>query len=363
MLPVLFALLSSAAMSADPGGELSVESAPLEGRDAAARLHGQLTDALGESSVYAPRMTRRFYPGEGWRYIVVIEGLSDLKQAEQLAGMADGLSVIAPITPVDGPVATPRLGISGEETTGAQPESHDTTLPSADAVLRAAIRAHGGRTGGTVKLAAAQSVRFSYQRRVPEQDGELRASNTFLRQGDAIRLQVEIAEGTGEDSVTTLTPQRAGWVSTAERTVERDGARTLEILERFAPESILAIPLGLPDDVETAAAWRGLTTSGRRDVGERAVWLLTGAVKTGEVGLREAAFDVDESRLMWVSWSAEHGEVTFYYDDYRELDRELVVPFSTRIEQEGVLIEEISVAQLELNPVLDKELFEPPDNN
>lgn len=360
-LAMLGTLMSLTALTAQ-AGDILVESAPIADKEDAVRLHAQLTDALGESSVYAPRLLRRFHLGEGWRYLVVVEGLEEAAQAEKIAGLVDGFQVVMPITPKDGPINAPRISPTAAadgQATGNNALRPDN-LPNAESILRAAIKAHGGREGGAVKLSAAQAVRFTYERRVPEREGTLLATNEFLRSGDAIRLNVTIRQGKGQDSVTTLTEARKGWVKVGERTLERDGARTLEVLERFAPESILAIPLGLPDDVETAAAWRGLKTKERRMVGEHEVWLLTGTVEPGGVGLREAAFDVEGRQLRWVSWAAEHGDVTFFYEDYRELDRDLVVPFSTRIEQEGNVIEEIRVAQLELEPELASGLFEPP---
>jgi hypothetical protein len=60
-----------------------------------------------------------------------------------------------------------------------------------------------------------------------------------------------------------------------------------------------------------------------------------------------------------VSWAAESGEITFTYADYRELGEggDLVVPFETRIERDGSLIEEIRVVELELGLELAAELF------
>jgi hypothetical protein len=202
-------------------------------------------------------------------------------------------------------------------------------------------------------------VRFSYERTVPVQGGTLVAHNQFFRSGDAIRLEVEIQEGEGVDSTTTLTSDQQGFIQVDNEITERDGLRTMEMLQRFSPEAVLSIPLGLSEDVETAAAWHGLTTLRRDSSGEHGLWVVAGSVAEGELGLLEAAFDSSTGHLARVSWAAESGEITFTYADYRELGEgeELVVPFETRIERDGSLIEEIRVVELGLGLELAAELF------
>ena len=344
----------SVALAEEPTADhtLVVESEPVAERDDAVVLHAELTRALGEGARLQPRLVRRFYQGEGWKYLVVVEQIPDADAAERIADLAEGLRVVAPIA-VDGPpVSTPRIQPAEPVAAG---DAGRARLPAAEGVLRAAVKAHGGREGAE-RLRGAEALRFSYQRRVPDASrGELVAQNEFLRLGDALRLSVRIEEGQGTDSVTTFTADRKGWVEVGRDAVERDGGRTLEVLQRFSPESVLAIPLGLPEDVETAAAWRGLRTKEQRD----GAWVLAAEVAAGEPGLREAAFDA-EGRLAWVTWSAEKGDITFRYGDYRAVAEGVIAPFQVRIEQDGVLIEEIRVTELSLEPALEVALFQAP---
>ena len=357
---VMLALTAGAVPSAQAEeAPLSVESAPLAERDAALLLHAELSRALGEGAPLHPRLVRRFLQGEGWRYLVLVEDIPDAEEASRVAGLAEGLRVIAP--PASPPPAEAvTAGAAPDRTREDAVEAvRQQRLPSAEGVLHAAVKAHGGRDGASARLQAAQSIRFRYQRRVPgavSGDGALVAENEFLRSGDALRLTVTIEEGEGTDSVTTLTPTQEGWVVVGEEAVSRDGARTLEVLERFSPESVLAIPLGLPEDVETAAAWRGLQTVGQRD----GVWVLRGELGEDEIGLVEAGFDATTRRLSWVVWSAERGAVTFRYGEYREVAEGLVAPFDVVIERDGELIEEIRVSELSLGPPLDGGLFAGP---
>lgn len=368
-------VLLGAASAEEPTAEaaeetLVVESIPSPERDEAVLLHAELTRALGEGARLQPRLVRRFYQGEGWQYLVVIEQVPDAAAAARIVDMADGLRVIQPIASGGPPVEPTRL-LPQPTTTTATTAATVTTaatataaevgeprgerLPTAESVLRVAVKAHGGRAGAE-HVKAAQSLRFTYQRLVPDAaKGELVAENEFLRLGDALRLTVRIQAGQGTDSVTTLTADRKGWVEVGRDTLERDGGRTLEVLQRFSPESVLAIPLGLPEDVETAAAWRGLQTQGR----EGELWVLVGTLAPGEIGLREAAFDAT-GRLSRVIWAAEKGDMTFQYGDYRVVAEGVVAPFRVRIEQDGELIEEIQVSELSLEPPLEVALFQGP---
>lgn len=344
-------------------GEASVESAAYPTREEAMVVFEAVEAGLGEGAAERPRLVRRYQQGEGWRYIVIIENM-DGPRAEAVAGLAEGLTAIlpeaaeAPRQPRR-PTPAPVVEATPEPEPAAEPRKvpRGERMPEADDLLEAAVKAHGGTEGAGNRLRAASTLRFSYERIVPVSGGTLVAHNEFLRRGDALRLEIEIREGEGVDSTTTLTEEQKGFVAVDGEVLERDGGRTLEMLERFSPEAVLSIPLGLPEDVETAAAWRGLETVRQEEVSGQQLWIVKGNVQDDGMGLREAAFDAEQQRLVWVVWAAESGEVTFRYTDYRTLGEDLVVPFKTRIERDGALVEEISVALLELDPELEARLF------
>ena len=348
-LPASLLLLSLSAQAE----ELLIESEPYILRDDAVELHTQLAEALPEEAEATVRLVRRFHQGQGWRYLVVIEGTAGVEEAQTLAALAAGLELVLPEVDVTEPVVT------SPEPSPAEPPTEEASdrLMVAEGVLRAAVRAHGGRDGAGVLVGQAQSVRFTYTRAVPVTDGQLVADNHFLRKGEAVRLEVEIEAGSGVDSITTLTADKKGWVSVEEEHTERDPGRTLEILERFSPEAVLAVPLGFPEDVETAAVWRSLETVEKTTQGVDEVWLLRGSE---ESSLKEACFDVRQRLLRRVTWTSERGDITFTYGEYQELEKDLIVPFHTRIERDGELLEEITVSTFEVNPVLDDALFDAP---
>lgn len=352
-------------------GEITIESDVFPTREDAMVVFSTVQQQLGADASERARLVRRYYQGQGWRYIVLVEDVSE-QRAPAIAGMAEGMTIIRPPEAEPDHAAEPAPIVSaGAEAAADEPAAaavgtpervrvaRRDQLPAAEDLLRAAVKVHGGARGGGNYLRSVQTVRFSYERTVPVQGGTLVAHNQFFRSGDAIRLEVGIQEGEGVDSTTTLTSDQQGFVQVGNEVTERDGLRTMEMLQRFSPEAVLSIPLGLPEDVETAAAWHGLKTLRKEDSGEHGLWVVAGSVAEGELGLLEAAFDSSTGHLAWVSWAAEAGEITFTYADYRELGEggELVVPLRTRIERDGSLIEEIRVVELELGLELAAELF------
>jgi hypothetical protein len=329
----------------------TVESGALATREEALALF----EALDEGTRSSARLVRRYHQGVGWRFIVVVEGLAE-PDARKLAASSAELSVIESVGAPTAVTLAPEPVVAVTPAEVTRPPRGER-LPEADSLLRAAVKAHGGAEGAGHRLRAAESIRFTYDHSVPVTGGTLVAHNEFFRLGDALRLDIAIAQGEGRSSSTTLTESQKAYVSVDGTVTERDGARTLEMLERFSPEALLSIPLGLPEDVETAAAWRGLETVRREEHQGRSLWVVRGSVSPGEVGLREAAFDTEGRHLVWVAWQAESGLVTFSYADYRTLGEDLVVPFQTRIERDGTLVEEISIASLELDGVLEPRLF------
>ena len=358
-LPALLLLLSGRALAED----ILVESEAFIARSDAVALHSQIIDALPEGSSAIVRLVRRFHQGQGWRYLVIIEGAESQTEADAFAALSAGLEIhrtegsAQPAAEPD-PAVEPEPTVEPVPSAAAQPSTPSgERVLAAEGVLRAAVRAHGGKEGAGVLVAQAESIRFSYTRTVPEATEPLVVSNHFLRKGEALRLEVEITSGAAVDSTTILTADQIGWVTVDGAHTERDPGRTMEILERFSPEAVLAVPLGFPEDVETAGVWRELETVDRTGEGEEALWILRGVE---ESSLQEAAFDVEQRLLRQVTWSSSQGDITFSYDDYQLIEKDLLIPFHTRIERDGEMIEEITVSNFEVDPVIADDMFAAP---
>lgn len=312
------------------------------------------------------KVVRRYARGAGWSYFVVIDGLADLDAARAAAGKLAGPEAPATVILHDGKEtreieivtalvqnkATPRDEESGSRKRRTPDDG------TAD-LLAAAVKAHGGRGDGLERLSQAEALRFVFQRTVPADGGLLVAHNVFLRQGESVRLEVVVTQGAGKSSVSAVGPGSEAWVQADQSVVSRDPNRTREVLGRFSPEAVLAVPLGLPDDVETAEAWRNLHLVG--EVTEDGVVRTVLAPREeGKGGLVSAAFDPEQHTLSRVTWRAEAGQITFRYDDYRRIDKHLILPFHARVERDGQLVEEVSVEVLELDVPVDAALFSAP---
>jgi hypothetical protein len=198
----------------------------------------------------------------------------------------------------------------------------------------------------------AEAWRSSPLREIPVDQGTMRSSNRYIRFGQAIRLDVDILEGPGTASVTLVTEQNAAWVSTTAGPLARDPARTREVLARFAPESVLAIPLSLARDISEHSAWSDLSVV-EPDEASRSGRLVVKPVLSRRDGLQSAEFSREDSLLAELTWSGPTGTMEFQFADYREVAPSVVVPWSIRIQRNGVLVEAVTIQQLELEPVLD----------
>lgn len=358
------ALIASSALAAT----YAVELPPQADKAAADQL-------LADSAVSNGRVLRRYVAGQGWRYVVVVDALPSLDNARETGARLAGAGQTASIYVINGdeialaeviePTASAPSSRAAVEVAPAPPPAPERprrgASPEAQAadVLEAAVRAHGGREGGLERLGEATSVQFRFVRTVPGDAGALVAEHRYLAQGGGLRLDVDVSSGQGQDSTTVVDPSGAAWVQASGALTPRDGRRVREVLDRFGPSSVLAVPLGLPEDVATADAWRSLQLDPSRQAADGATVVLTPVAATRQ-GLASAEFDAETHTLRRVTWSSEAGALTFIYDDYRKLDRRLVVPFRARIERDGQLVEEVQVLELLLDQPLDPAVFKQP---
>ena len=311
------------------------------------------------------RVARRYERELGWSYVVLVDGLADLDAARVVGGRLAAADQPATIFEHDGKevreveMITAATPAGRPEEQGSERGRRAHRDAAAASVLSDAVKAHGGRAGGLERLAEAGSLKFVFERTIPKDGTQLVARHTFVRQGDNLRLDVKIIKGEGKDSETAVGSVGAAWVAVDGVVTERDAARTREVLDRFSPETLFAVPLGLPDDVETAEAWRDLRFVGTVKEDGAEVALLEPA-EAGRGGLVSASFDPSTHTLRRVTWAAESGQLTFRYDDYHRLDRRLVVPFHARVERDGVLVEEVRVDALDLDVTVPSDLFASP---
>ncbi|MCB9777323.1 MAG: hypothetical protein H6742_02000 [Alphaproteobacteria bacterium] len=362
---VAVGLLCLAPASAAAAPRVWVESAGFEKRAEALALEDRLEHAgvMDGGSVHA-RVVRRFVAGQGWRHVVQLDGVSDQEAALALAARIAAAGEIAQVLADDGGevrvIARPKPVAPAVTGSGAPVDV--AANDAGQGLIRAAVKAHGGARSGLAALQGADSVQFTFERRITTDAGSLLASNRYARQGDALRLEVDVVEGQGVDSVTVLSPGNRATLrqGDSDELLERDPSRTREVLARFSPEQVLAVALSFPVEAGASPTWQELVPTGQAACGKDRCDRLARPGPTGEPGLLEALFDRGTHQLRDVTWATEGGRLRFSMDGYRTTESGLVAPGTVTVTRDGTTVEEIRVLELQLDLPLEGALFDAP---
>jgi len=309
------------------------------------------------------RVARRYVRGSGWRYVVRMDGFTERAAAVGAAQSYAGPERTVLVYEGVGYKRTviERVGGGGPPQAAPPPEEPEASdLPSAAQVLRAAARAHGGRSGGNKLLAKAERLKMSFLSRTIVGEKEWKILHNVYRSGERARVEVDMIKGDGISNTVVVGAEGKAWVATKDLVRERDATQAAQMVARFAPETgLLSIPLGFANDIKTAAEWQGLTVSGQvSHRGETHYRVVPDRRRGGDLNPMDSAlFDVETGRLVQVTWSTRGGRVTFSYADYRTVSEDLVVPFTVRVDRNGGLVEAIEVSEFTVDPPLADTLF------
>jgi len=344
------------------------ESVALATADDARRLK----DAAGEVCAQCA-VVRRFVPGEGWRHLVIAPPQGEAASAQRvleafskegiggtiwkiegasrvaLSAVPTAAAVVAPAPAAPAPQASRSAPPAKPEEPARAKSPPRGTMPRLEDVALA----HGGAAGGATLLAAASAVRFEF-RRVVVAEG-LEARHVWWSRGRERRLEVDIEKGPGTSSVAVLGTGGQAWVVVDGTSTPRDPARTREVVDRFGPEEVLAIPLALGPELAAGGAWAGLEPAGEE--GREVILRAPGG---GASGLVACAVTRSSGRLAWITWMDRGDETTLRLADYTEPVPGLVVPRRMEILQGGRLVETIEVLSLDLAASPPARLFEGP---
>lgn len=328
--------------------------------------HAGLTEA---------RVLRRYAPGAGWRYLVHVDAIADQVALKNVidrfpGGVAVAIDLETGAEVKLGARSAPTTVESKPEPTKTRwwhfssrsPKPTPATKPTpparqrdAEALLMAAIEAHGGADGGRATVAKAQQVRFRYQRTLTRDGVTISAEHLWVRSGTDRRLDVRILEGAGSGSTTVVRGAAEAWVQTANQLTDRPPEKAKEVVERFGPLEMMAYPLGFAADIETAGAWRGLQLA---ESSPNGVVVLRPAVP-GK-GLTEVGLHAPGNQVAYVEMTQPDGVYRFEYDDYRAIAPGVVLPFTTRMLHDGRATEELKVLDCDLGAVTPSTTFERP---
>ncbi|MCB9793348.1 MAG: hypothetical protein H6741_11565 [Alphaproteobacteria bacterium] len=307
---------------------------------------------VAEEAGWSARVVRRYELGEGWTYALVVEDFDDAEAAQ------DAATRLAEIGGM-GVAVYRREGRSGVRVSADWPEDQGPggrepgALPPADEILLRAVRALGGREGGSARLAQSPAVRFNFEREVAGDAGPIRARHSYLRADKSLRLEIEILDGEGQSSLTVVGSEGA-WVRTEAGVVARDPGRASELLEAFAPEQILNYPMRFASLVASDPAHDALRTVALREDLQRPCYQLEDGEGLG------VCVDSSTWHPVEVSLDSGAGLVRYHYRDWREIDTGLVMPFEVEMQRDGAVIERVRVTEISLLGEVEAALFTAP---
>lgn len=333
----------------------------LEGPPATSRGEATSLVKAAEGTGHPARVIRRFKEGQGWEYVMVVEGFDSQESAAEaaraLAGATGrGIRVFATegalAREVDAALPAPAPAPVVDE---AEPElsAIDADVPK---TLKRAARSLGGSKGGAAAIAASPAVLFRFRRTVP--DGPT-VVHTWARQGDALYLAVEVEKGEGSASRTWWSSAGAVLAVGEGAPVAQDAERTGELLDRLSPARVLAFPLGFAAALETRRELSLLYDAGTEQVDGLTClrFRYDGDQVSGPV---EVSLDTDELLPRRVRFGGSGGDVVHEFADYHDVATGVIVPFVARARRGDAPVDAIEVLELDLSPTLPAEWFTAP---
>ena len=357
-----------------------------------AEAHLETIPSLGAG--IQPRVIRRFRVGEGWAYVIRVDALEQ-EQAHSVAealshdgdpgvvyrrigsrtirvleterqpeeGTSDAAAEESSATedvPVFKPLDPSALAGEAVETEPADLD-FEPRMQSTSSVLSRALRAHGGEGGGASQVNGAGSVTFTYERTVATESETLVVRHEFVRWGDGMRLNVEILEGDGVNSLAVVDRSGQAWLTTDGETIGRDPSRTSEVLDDYSPAEILGVSMRVAEQIQSGDDWSEMILRGTQASpgGEQIV--IENEEGSGR-GLQSLHFDAVHSWLVSAHWNTLEGVIRMGFEDYVITEDGLVYPSRLTVWRDSAIMERIIVHDLQLNQAVDPTLFQAPES-
>ena len=298
------------------------------------------------------RLVRRYRHGQGWEFIMLVEGFGERSRASEVADVLAGrIGKGVVVYEIDGEVARrvdEELPIA-PEVLALRPARVGEEGPDAELLIERIVRAHGGTEGPAKALELSKTTLFRFRRTIPG----LVVHHTVARRGEDVYVGVEIVSGEGVSSESTLVGER-GWL-------EIDGTRTAsepELLRKvLAPldaSSILAFSLDIGRAVQERRELQLMYLEGQVRLDERDCYQMRygGDQVSGPLSL---AVDTRHHLVRKVVFATDGGDLVHEFSDYREIASGLVVPHHIRTSRNAEPVDEIEVLELTLDAHLPKE--------
>jgi len=357
-----------------------LQTTPLEKKEAD-KLLSLSKRMLRKERGLSIRTGRFLVPQKGYKYRVVVDGIRDEERAGKIASRLisvwSGIELITssgqnkvyheeektfiitlPVENVE--VSNEKTQPKKSETERVEPEKatqldtkaekKEVIAPTVEDILSYATEAMEKMSKKWVDV---KSEQFVFVRELTHNGQKIKTKHTFLQKGDAMRLEIHIEEGVGEDSTTILTPKGKGFLSVKDKKTERSALRTQEILKTFSSKEQLSILLNFPKDVRSNGPWRSL------DAFEKIkdAWRVFVKEDENRGVIKQAIFSEKEGWLIQLIVRDEKGDLEYRWTDYTDLGDGTFIPFTfTRI-RNGYVQETILIQNLYFNISLNDRLF------
>ena len=263
-----------------------LQTPPIDNKKEADKILSLSKRMLRKERGLSIRRGRFLVPQKGYKYRVVIDGVRDEEKAGMLAsrliGVWSGIELVTSSgqnkvydeggksfaltlptkntevvteTNTEATTVEPTVKVEEAASLDTKAEKKDIIAPSVEDILSYAAQS---MTKMAQKWENVKSEQFVFVRELTHNDQKIKTKHTFLQKGDAMRLEIKIEEGVGEDSTTILTPKGKGFLSVKDKKTERSALRTQEILKTFSSKAQLSILLNFPKDVRSNGPWRSL---------------------------------------------------------------------------------------------------------
>lgn len=341
----LFALVLSTTFAG--ASDYYAEGPALDARRDASDMSRAATD-LG----FEARVVRRFAQGEGWRFVLVVEGFDEERAATEAASaVATSVGRSLVVFGQSGGHATRIQEVTPvvADTSSVAPRERDFDGDLGDILARAVV-AHGG-TVHPVRMA--DTLLFRFRRTLAT---GMVALHTVARSGGDLYVQVEIEEGDGQSSKAWVIGDRA-WLSVDGGPPEsQDGVWSREQLEQFLPERVLALPLGFGQAVAERREFQDMYADGTVRSGQTRCLVLK---YDGDQVSAPLALFLDEESLL--TRRVVSGPDARTYDDFRDVATGAKAPFRLTVSRGGQVVDEVQVLDLDVDPHMERSWFAAPE--
>jgi hypothetical protein len=199
--------------------------------------------------------------------------------------------------------------------------------------------------------------RLTYERILydPMESEPLIVEHHFWRQGNAMRLEVNIQQGEGVNSTTILNPEGKGWVHTKDVYDATEEQFTEQLLQRFSLEGILSILLHFPDDLLSTSPWRLLENIEQLED----EWVLTPLSQKDRIQRVKIGVQSELVHSVVIKDEETEAEIEYRFLDYRFNEEQGFAPWRIEVFHNGYPYEVLILSELELNQELKSDFFEP----